>query len=408
MTGTAVVEELLKNNQYSKIYTLSRSQKGESHEKIQHATLDLQSDAKTMAKDLADVSGEYVFFCAYLARDDEGEAAKVNSAMLQNFLDALTHTGAIKQVKRIILTCGLKQYGVHQGLPKQPMHEYDDPWLEASDRPPNFYYDQQRILQRMGKDADWDWVVTYPQDVIGYARGNFMNLATALGLYCAVSKMLPGSELPFPGSRANYLAFNCWTSARTHARFCLWAAHAPNAGNNAFNVVNGDTESWQNLWPKLAHRFGCHVPAHMFPGGARGAYADFDATTMPLHKRPPVDEYAQAMGMRGEFEQSYVHQQIDTTKWAQRPEVKDAWDTLKDKYGMDDQTWEKATWGFLTFVLGREFSCVVSMSKARKMGWNGYADTWDEFEHTFQKLERENMLPPVSALKKEQPDPNTK
>jgi hypothetical protein len=61
-----------------------------------HSTLDLQSSAKDMAKQLSGVEAEYIFFCAYLAKDDEGEAAKVNGAMLQTFLDALSLNGAEK------------------------------------------------------------------------------------------------------------------------------------------------------------------------------------------------------------------------------------------------------------------------------------------------------------------------
>ena len=400
MTGNGVVKELLNDSRFDKIYTLSRSQKGKDHGTIVHATLDLQSSAKEMAEQLQDVKGEYVFFCAYLAKDDEGEAAKVNNAMLKNFLDALSITGANKQLKRFVLTTGLKQYAVHQGQPKNPMHE-TDPWFDQPDRPPNFYYDQQKTLASAAKEQNWEWVVTYPQDVVGFAKANFMNLATALGLYCAVSKALPGSELPFPGSKANFMAFNCWTSAKTHAKFCLWAATAGGAGNNAFNVVNGDTESWQNMWPQLARRFGCKVPDKMFPGGEEGEYQDFEPSTTELPFRPPIDEFATDMGMTGEFEKSRIHQQIDTTAWSKRPEVVEAYKTLQKKYDLDEQGWAKATWGFVTFLLGREFSCVVSMSKARKMGWTGYQDTWQSFEETFQELEAEGILPKISELKKE-------
>jgi nucleoside-diphosphate-sugar epimerase len=64
MTGNGVVKELLNDSRFDKIYTLSRSQKGKDHDKIVHATLDLQSSAKEMAEQLKDVKGDYVFFCA--------------------------------------------------------------------------------------------------------------------------------------------------------------------------------------------------------------------------------------------------------------------------------------------------------------------------------------------------------
>ena len=434
LTGGAIVKALLSDNQYSKIYTLSRSQPPTAtHDKIQHAHIDLQSSADTMAKDLSSIEaasqhGIIVFFSAYLARDDEGEAAKVNGAMLQNFLDALSITGALKSVKRIVLTCGLKQYGVHLGQAKQPMHEEDAPLAPGGENkwPENFYYTQQEILRKNAKEGGYDWVVTLPQDVLGFAKGNFMNECTALGLYAAVGKLAdPDSELPFPGSKASYMGFNCWTSAKLHAKFVLWAAKAPNAGNQIFNVVNGDTESWQNLWPRVCARFGCKVPKEMFPDGGKGKYLDFESVgPNELHDPPPVAVQATSeqpgvgFGMPELKKPSTLYQRIDTTKWAQNERVLKAWETLKDKYSLDQGAWDKATWGFLTFVFGREYDCVVSMSKARKMGWNGYegmcavlfdrkllltcaSDTWSSFEEAFSDLEEAGILPPLSKLKGE-------
>ena len=47
-------------------------------------------------------------------------------------------------------------------------------------------------------------------------------------------------------------------------------------------------------------------------------------------------------------------------------------------------------------MLGREFSCVVSMrKKGRKLGWNGYQYTWQAFEETFQELEVEGIWPKI-------------
>jgi hypothetical protein len=92
------------------------------------------------------------------------------------------------QLKRVLLTTGGKQYGVHLGPVKCPMVE-TDPWIEGPSRRPNFYYVQQRILFQDAKERGYDWVVTYPNDVIGVARGNFMNLSTSLAVYAAVNKV---------------------------------------------------------------------------------------------------------------------------------------------------------------------------------------------------------------------------
>ena len=154
--GREIIAELAKDPQtWPTVYALSRSRKEGYPENIKHAHLDLQASPEEMAKELQNVQPNYVFFTAYLAKDDEGEATKVNGAMLQNFLEALTITGASKKIKRVILTTGAKQYGVHLGRVKNPMEESDH-WLKDSNRPLNFYYAQQEILAKAGKEQGWD------------------------------------------------------------------------------------------------------------------------------------------------------------------------------------------------------------------------------------------------------------
>jgi len=405
ITGSAVVKHLLKSSQWTKIVTLSRSQKPSCDDsKISHATIDLNGDAKDMASHLKDVGQvDYVFFCAYLADPDEGQALKINGAMLKNFIDALRDLGHLKHLKRFILVNGLKQYCVHLGVTKMPMVETDD-WLEGEPWPPNFYYEQQHILSdAAAADANqWTWVVTYPQDVIGVAQANFMNLATALGLYASIfSSASENKELAFPGCKDNYMAFNNWTSSKLHAEFCEWAALEPKAGNEAFNVVNGDTESWQNLWPKLCERYGAKVPVSMF--SKDGKYKDFESTYVDMATPPPLWHYAEKIGLDPEEvknNHSFLHQQIDLDKWAKRPEVVKQWEQVRDRFSLHQQTWDNATWVFLGFLLGRGYSCVTTMSKARALGWTGYHDTWSAFEDTLGELEETGVLPKASELRK--------
>ncbi|PLB48714.1 NAD(P)-binding protein [Aspergillus steynii IBT 23096] len=410
ITGSAIVHHLIKDGSYDKIYSFSRRNPGYEHPKIQHVSLDLQGSAEEMAKSLKGISAEYIYFCAYLARDDPDELSRVNAVLLTNFIQALNISGANKSIKRFILTCGFKQYGVHIGQAKQPFLE-DDPLPENNaggvSWPTIFYYEQQRILADAAAKDNWEWVATLPEDVLGYARGNFMNEATSIGLYCAVSKALPGSELPYPGSKANYFTFNCWTSANLHAKFCLWAATAPKAGNNIFNVMNGDTESFQNFWPRLAARFGCKIPDPMFPNGGvpdSKGFKNYEASTIRLPNKPPLKVQGSSLGISSDKEVEnppVLFLQVNPIKWAQRKDVNEAWAKLRDRYHLDQDAWDKATWDFLVMTMGRDWSCVASMSKARKLGWTGYADTWDELEETFQILEKEGVLPPVDQLKRD-------
>lgn len=293
--------------------------------------------------------------------------------MLQNYLKSLEITGHVRHVKLILLVTGCKQYGVHLGQVKNPMLE-SDPWLRDPAWPPNFYYRQQDILKDFcdGRLPRVNWVVTYPNDVIGFAHGNFMNLASGVGLYAAVSKEM-GLDLIWPGSEAFYTKFDSFTTSKLHAEFCRWAALTPEAANKAFNVVNEDVESWQNLWPRVAKFFGMKVKKDQF-ADAPSKWAGETILPSP----PPISVHSDQVGLKGgsgryglRIPPSKLEQRINLVKWSKDPQVKAAWNRLAEREGLQKDAFEKATWDFLDFILGRNYDVVASMKQARKCGWVG-------------------------------------
>ena len=243
--------------------------------------------------------------------------------------------------------------------------------------------------------------------MIGFAKNNFMNLATSLGLYAAICAELNNDTknsdnnkppLPWPGSDRFYSAATTFTSSKLHAAFCLWAALEPRCSKQAFNVVNGDTETWENMWPRLAARFGCTVPrnqfAHKSPPGL--------SSRTQLAEHPPIADHAAAeSGLEGSaaLQPSHVEARIDVERWSREEEVQKAWGRLAEREGLEREALERATWAFLRFELGRDFDIVISMSKARSYGWTGYRDTWGCFEEVFAELEGEGVLPKPKAKK---------
>ena len=115
-------------------------------------------------------------------------------------------------------------------MPKQPLQE-SDPWLTDAKWPPNFYYNQQNILHDSCAKHNKEWVVTYPNDVIDFAMGNFMNLSLAIALYAIVSKELDTSStgLVFPGFSTFYTKSDSFASSKLHAEFVAWVALDPRA-----------------------------------------------------------------------------------------------------------------------------------------------------------------------------------
>ncbi|KAH8424782.1 SDR family oxidoreductase [Aspergillus melleus] len=396
--GREIVHQLAKTpNVWTTVHALSRSQKEPYPEHVQHDKIDLLATPEDIAEQLKaqNVEAEYLFFAAYLQKGDDEEMDRINGDMLQNFLTALTLTGAEKKLKRVILTTGAKHYGVHLGPAKVPMEE-SDPWVEGEGRPPNFYYRQQRILGEKSRQSQegkrgqgWDWVVTYPNDVIGVAKDNYMNLTTALGIYATITKEL-SAPFKFPGSVDFYTRFDSFTSARFHAVFCLWASQEQGCSNEAFNVVNGDVQSWQTLWPLLARRFGLEVPREQFKSGQH-------EKVLPLIERPPIADWAGSMGLADRVKRGEVQMMVDLEKWAARDDVKGAWERVAKREGLQADALEKATWFFLNFVLGRNYDVVISMDKARRFGFTGSVNSWEALSESLDGLVEAKVLPGLRA-----------
>ncbi|KAF9880418.1 nad dependent epimerase dehydratase family protein [Colletotrichum karsti] len=389
--GREIVRELSSMpDEWSKIYALSRSRKEVFPDHVVQSHLDLCGKPSEMANELRDIEAEYVFFAAYLEQDTEAKSAKVNGDMLDSFLQALEINGSVSKVKRIILMCGAKQYGVQHGRVKIPMEE-TDPWLPEEELfAPNFYYRQQRILHDFcAKHAHVSWVVTCPSEVIGFAKGNFMNIATAAAIYAAVQRELGSADLVFPGAEDAYTRVTMFTDARLHGQFCRWAALEPRAGNNVFNMVNGDPTSWQALWPRVGRHFDLHIPSDQFTRPAPAA------SERKLAARTPFSLAAEAIGApfgaRGE--QSVIRQRIDLVEWSRSGEVQEAWRRLAEREGLEADALDRASWAFAGFVWGRDYDVVMSMSRARKLGWTGYVDSWDGFETVFRQLEDAKVIP---------------
>lgn len=189
------------------------------------------------------------------------------------------------------------------------------------------------------------------------------------------------------------------------SEFCEWAAFEPKCSNEIFNVVNGDILTWQSMWSKLAHRFDCVVPPDQFMQLAPLP------SVMKLSDLPPILDYASSAGLVGRVGPGAVEQRVDLVRWSHRPEVQKAWETVARREGLDKSAFEKATWQFSGFVLGKNYDLVISMSKARRLGWTGYVfeypplvselipvplsycDSWDAFREVFDELEKEKIVP---------------
>jgi nucleoside-diphosphate-sugar epimerase len=282
----------------------------------------------------------HVFYAAYapgggLAQEDER-----NSAMLRNLLDGLNAVGA--PVQRVVLYQGAKVYGVHLGPVTTPFYEDENP------RPigPNFYFTQERELQRRRATGGPEWTILRPDVVVGDAAGNAMNIATVIGVYAALTAA-NGAAFRFPGSRRTY--DDCLaqvTDAHALARASLWAACAEAAAGEAFNYVHPPFR-WRRVWEQIARHF-----------------------------RLPVGEpipFALAEHM---------------------PALAPLWQKMSD--GLVQPDYAKAVgWGFGDFVFGTEADVISDMTKIRLAGFCEDRDPVDMLIRAIERQQAAGIIPRI-------------
>jgi nucleoside-diphosphate-sugar epimerase len=224
---------------------------------------DLQ-DPASLGIALANVKPSHLFIATWSRQANEAENIRVNAAMVRNLFDALRPAGTLRHTA---LVTGLKHYlgpfeAYGQGvLPATPFREEQER-LDVA----NFYYAQEDELFLAAARDGFHWSVHRPHTIIGKAVGNAMNMGTTLAVYASICKET-GRPFRFPGSQTQWDSLTDMTDAGLLARHVLWAATAPAAADQAFNVVNGDIFRWKWMWPHIAGWFG--IEAVPFDGVIR-------------------------------------------------------------------------------------------------------------------------------------------
>lgn len=168
-----------------------------------------------------------------------------NLALLRNCLEPLIASGS--RLKHVAIMQGTKAYGLH-------IHPLAIPARERSPRDPhpNFYWLQEDYLSARAVKAGFDYTIMRPPMVMGGAYGAAMNVAVVLGVYAAICRE-EGRPLGFPGG-ASYVTEAL--DARVLGEALVWAASAPTARNQHFNITNGDVFEWRSVWPAIADTLG--------------------------------------------------------------------------------------------------------------------------------------------------------
>jgi nucleoside-diphosphate-sugar epimerase len=179
----------------------------------------------------------------------DNEQIAVNNAMLRNVIEPLVARKSALQ--HVSILQGTKAYGVHLHPIAIPARESD-----KRDNHANFFLDQQDYVRDAGVKHGFTYTALRPQLVTGKTQGA-LNVLPAIGVYAAIRRE-KGEPFSFPGGPSFV-----WEAADADlvGQVIVWAAQAPQAANEIFNVTNGDVFAWRSVWPALAETLGVDAGA---------------------------------------------------------------------------------------------------------------------------------------------------
>lgn len=215
-----------------------------------HLALDLRDAAacRAAAADLRHVT-HVVYAAVYelpglIAGWTDPEQIETNGRMLRNLLGPLAETARLAHVS---ILQGTKAYGAHVRPMRIPAREYQ-PRVEH----PNFYWLHEDFVRAQAAERGYAFSIFRPQLIVGPNHGVVMNLPPVIGAYAAIRRA-EGLPFSFPGG-ADWV----WEAVdvRLIGNALVWAARAPAAVGETFNLTNGEVFCWRDMWPALARTLG--------------------------------------------------------------------------------------------------------------------------------------------------------
>jgi nucleoside-diphosphate-sugar epimerase len=127
----------------------------------------------------------------------------------------------------------------------------------------------------------------------------------------------------------------------------IWAATEPRCAGEAFNIVNGDTFRWRDVWGRIAAHFDME-PGELKPMSLRAFMAD----------KGPV------------------------------------WEAIADREGLRDRDVTRiADWAFADVLFEGAWDQTASVVKAHQYGFNGMVDSEEMMGRLFGEYRALKLLP---------------
>jgi nucleoside-diphosphate-sugar epimerase len=279
----------------------------------------------------------------YAARYDhpEGVAESVdtNAAMLENLIDAIEPVA--QGLRHVNLVHGTKYYGHMLGPLDLPLTE-ETPRARA----PVFYFAQEDFVRTRSRGKAWTYSIARPHTFCDEDAAEPRNAALLIALHASLARER-GTPFFFPGSEKAFHARTQFTFVPLLARAVEWMAREPRCAKQSYNLTNGDSPRWSELWPRFAEYFGVAA------GGPR---------KMRL---------ADTMG-----------------------ENESAWQRVVVRCGLaPGRLAERVLWPYADYLFAPEWDIISSVSKARRDGFAESIDSASMFIGLFAGFRRGKIIP---------------
>jgi nucleoside-diphosphate-sugar epimerase len=337
--STRLVETLIADPDWS-VVGLARNPPESTHDRLRYIRVDL-TDPSQAKQALAEQSAvtHLVYTCRAPFKEGGVEDVEGNVRMLASVLDATEM--ASSKLEHVHLVEGAKWYGLHIGPPITPSREDAKRHM-----PPNFYYDQQDLLEQRSRSASWTWSASRPNLIYDFAPQRARNIVSVIGAWATISKELV-LPLDFPGKQATFDAICDLTDATQLARGIKWMLTSPNARNEAFNLTDGDVFRWKQMWARVADHFGLEV----------GTARDWKLETWMADKQP-------------------------------------LWEAIARRHDLAEPRLDRiAPWAFADFVFHQAFDVMSIMTKIRIAGFHDTIASEDNMIAHLEAYQKARIFP---------------
>ncbi|XP_022970466.1 3-oxo-Delta(4,5)-steroid 5-beta-reductase-like [Cucurbita maxima] len=303
----------------------------------------------------------HMFWITWAAqlRFDSQDCSDQNKAMLANALDAILPSASA--LRHVSLQTGVKHYASLTSSTSsgggEVVYSEDSPRAESGN---NFYYVLEDLLRERlsGYRRVVAWSILRPGLILGCSNRTFFNFMGSLCVYGAICKKL---KMPFVfgGTAA------CWeevyidgSDARLTAEQHVWAATQAVEINaitdrEAFNVCNGWSFTWKEIWGAVAEKLGVTVGAEderMFS---------------------PEFHYTEAMAEKGMV-------------WAE---------IVEEEGLVATEMGELANWGFLDSLFRLPEKMVASRAKSDRLGFTVKYKMLDSILYWIDVMRHDKLIP---------------